>query len=406
MHRRSNIFSTISRGGTEKSSFMARITEPSKAISDLLNAEAGEIAFIAPPQLSTFERSAFPPPAFLNDNHMRLTPAHTLTRMPLLTATLRKQHRCFIASDTRFRAAARFLQGLWRTDARLPIGVHESFSGDKRKRIKLSSRLDPDAARAGGNFVSAQVHQLVRRELILREEGATIDVDRLMANTLSSAPLAFNLLGPLALDLDLATAVWRRLLPDFVQTVNGIAFEHSPGRGDIRFLGDGTAFDVALQVITPAGDTASVFIELKYSEGMSGPATSHTARHDDASRQVRLYHDPDSTALRSAALEQLWREHMLAQLTVDNRRTDKAIFVAIGPRLNRRVAAAFRNYTYQLADKQPEDEIRVEFHRITLEAVVESIAETKAIDLALKLWSRYLDFSRVLEHALNADSPS
>ena len=141
----------------------------------------------------------------------------------------------------------------------------------------------------------------------MREEGAVIDVERLFANALSSMPLAFNLLGPLALDLDLATAVWRRLLPDFVQTVQRIGFEHSPGRGDARFLGDGTAFDAVVQVITPAGNPATVYIELKYSEGMTGPAAAHGPRHDAASRQVRFYHDPDSAVLRSLALEQLWR---------------------------------------------------------------------------------------------------
>jgi hypothetical protein len=36
----------------------------------------------------------------------------------------------------------------------------------------------------------------------------------------------------LTLDLKLATAVFRRLLPEFVHGVQHIAFEHSPGRRD------------------------------------------------------------------------------------------------------------------------------------------------------------------------------
>ena len=107
--------------------------------------------------------------------------------------------------------------------------MHVSPTGDKPTRLELGSRLHLKAARSGLNFITPEVHQLVRRELILREEGAVIDVDRLFANALSSMPLCFNLLGPLALDLDLVTAVWRRLLPDFVQTVQRIGFEHSPG---------------------------------------------------------------------------------------------------------------------------------------------------------------------------------
>ena len=50
------------------------------------------------------------------------------------------------------------------------------------------------------------------------------------ANVPSSRPLSFNRFGALALDLNLATAVFRRLLPEFVHGVQHIAFEHSPSR--------------------------------------------------------------------------------------------------------------------------------------------------------------------------------
>ena len=208
------------------------------------------------------------------------------------------------------------------------------------------------AASAGQNFISPDVFRLVRRELVLREEGAAIDEDRLFGNLLSSMPLTFNVLGPLALDLDLATAVFRQLLPGFVHTVTAIGFETSPGRGRPEYLHDGTAFDAALQIVTPDGEPGLVFVEMKYSEGMSGPAAAPRPRYDAASRQVRLFRDPDSPALRSVALEQLWREHMLAQLAVDLEFTPKAHFVAIGPRLNRQVTTAFKAYADQLAEPE------------------------------------------------------
>jgi hypothetical protein len=396
---------------SEKIGPMTRITKSSRAPSKLRTASAAVLdaaagpAFFAPSQLTTFERPDSPPAAFVNGEGAGSGALRTLDRMPLLPPDLLKQRHCFISTDTRFRAAARFLQSLWRDDAQIPIGMELLPAGDKPTRIKLGSRLHFKAARSGLNFVAPEVYQLVRRELILREEGAMIDVDRLFANAHSSMPLCFNLFGPTALNLEMATAVWRRLLPGFVQTVQQIGFEHSPGRGDTRFLGDGTAFDAVIRVINPGGNPATVFIELKYSEGMTGPAAAHGPRHDTAARQVRFYHDPESAALRSTALEQLWREHMLAQLTVDNGVADRAVFVAIGPRLNRRVAAAFRKYAELLADKEAEDELRVEFQPMTLEAVIEAIAETKAINLAQKLWFRYLDFPRVYEHALAADIP-
>lgn len=334
-------------------------------------------------------------------------PPRTLIRVPFLPSELLRQHHCFVSTDTRFRAAARFLQSLWRTDANIAIGIHFSATGDDRSTgIELGSRLDLKAAQSGLNFVSPEVHQLVRRELILREEGAVIDVDRLFANALSSMPLCFNLLGPMALNLELASAVWRRLLPSFVHAVESIGFEHSPGRGEARFLSDGTAFDAVIQVITPSGGAATVFVEVKYSEAMTGPAAPLRPRYDEASREVRLFQHPESLALRSLALEQLWREHMLAQQAVDLQLTPKARFVAIGPRLNRRVSTAFRLYAAELIDPTSPDDSRVGFTPITLEAVIEALAGAGADSLARKLWFRYLDFPRVYDLALAANIPN
>ena len=323
-----------------------------------------------------------------------------LIRLPHLPAKLLKRHGCFIGTDTRFRAAARLLQSLHREAAGIPVGLHTSISGTKRRRLRLGSRLPLAAASTGRNFVSADVFRLVRRELVLREEGAAIDEDRLFGNLLSSMPLTFNLLGPLALDLDLATTVFRSLLPAFVHAVTAIGFETSPGRGRPEYLNDGTAFDAALHIVTPDGEPGLVFVEMKYSEGMSGPAAAPRPRYDAASRQVRLYRDSDSPVLRSIALEQLWREHMLAQLAVDLEFTPKAHFVAIGPRLNRQASAAFKAYADQLAEPEAEDPSAVGFTPLTLEAVVDALAAAGATDTAALLRQRYLDFGRILDLAL------
>jgi hypothetical protein len=218
----------------------------------------------------------------------------------------------------------------------IPTGHHVRGDGDDAVIMELHSNLSHDAARAGLNFLSPAIHALVRRELLMREEGAAIDEDRLFGNSLSSMPLTFNLFGPLALDLNLATAALRQLLPGFVHEVTGFAFEHSPGRRQYRFLNDGTAFD-------------------------TGPAARLRDRYDESSRTVGLFVDPDSPMLRSLALEQLWREHMLAQLSVEQGITPRAMFIAIGPRLNRRVMAAFRVYENELIDADDHDANRAPF---------------------------------------------
>lgn len=346
-------------------------------------------------------------PAFLRDECNSSVPlAMQPHRVPLVPADVLKRHNAFISTDTRFRAAARLLASYWREDQSIPIGVHVTDE-PKPKQIKLGSLLHRDAARAGRNFINADVANLARHALLLREEGAMIDEDRLYRNALSSMPLCFNLLGPLALDTVLASKVFAALLPGFVATVERIDFETSPGRRDPRFLDDGTAFDAAVQVITPDGEPATVFIEVKYSEGMTGPVARHRPRYDEASREVRLYRDPDAAALRSTALEQLWREHMMAQRAVDLSFIDKGLFVGIGPRLNRRVQAAFKAYGAELANPQCKDHTdRVSFMGFTIEGIIEAIANAGAATIASQLWDRYCAFDRVLVRSLTPPVPT
>jgi len=324
-----------------------------------------------------------------------------LTRVPLVPENVLRRHNVHFNIDTRFRRAARLLQCLWLSEHGIPTGIHVQRTADTALTMELGSYLSPEAADAGKNFLSPAIHGLVRRELLMREEGAMIDEDRLFRNALSSMPLVFNLFGPMVIDPRLATSVFRRLLPDFVHSVEGISFEHSPGRHEARFLADGTAFDLAMRVVTPDGEEATVFFEIKYSEDMSGPAARMRPRYDEASRQVRLFKDPESQMLRSLALEQLWREHMLAQLAVDQGATSRALFVAIGPRLNRRVNAAFRVYESELIDEEDSHGNRVGFKALTLEAAFEALADAGASEIATALWRRYCDFEHVYHFTLN-----
>ncbi|WP_420737753.1 PGN_0703 family putative restriction endonuclease [Bradyrhizobium japonicum] len=323
-----------------------------------------------------------------------------LPRIPLVPEEVARRNKVFFEIDTRFRRAARLLQCLWLKDRGIPTGHHVRGDGDDAITMELHSYLSRDAARAGRNFLSPEIHALARHELLMREEGAAIDEDRLFGNALSSMPLTFNLFGPMALDLKLATNTLRQLLPGFVHQVTGFIFEHSPGRRQERFLNDGTAWDLAIHVITPEGEEGTIFIEVKYSEDMTGPAARLRDRYDEVSRSVGLFVDPDSPMLRSLALEQLWREHMLAQLTVDQGLTPRAMFITIGPKLNRRVMAAFRVYENELINADDQDANRVAFQAFTLESFIDALSEAGADGLARDLWGRYCDFERVYHLAL------
>src|SRR3954467_13070989 len=164
----------------------------------------------------------------------------TFNQLPLLPEQLLRRHHVDEPADTRFRSCARLLQSLWRQAQGLPIGSYRTQSGVRRK---LGSRIAPAAARAGRNFLSPAVAAMVRREVAYREIGALIDEHRLYSNLLSSMPLAFNLFGPLRLDLGLATSVVQLLFPDLRDaTVRAVWFEHSPGRGSPSLTADFTAW--------------------------------------------------------------------------------------------------------------------------------------------------------------------
>ena len=242
--------------------------------------------------------------------------------------------------------------------------------------------------------------------MLLREENAAIDEDRLIANSLSSMPLVFNVFGPMAIDTKLATKVFRQLLPNFVHSVESIAFEHSPGRREDRFLADRSAFDVAVHVKTPEDGAGIVYVEVKYTEDMAGPAARWRDRYDEALKEVRLFKNPDSPILRSAPIEQLMREHALAQLAVDNGIIPRAIFIAIGPRLNRRANAAFVVYANELLPIDETDQTRVAFRHFTLEAVIDAIDVAGDQTTADALWQRYCNFQRVYDAALSVLAPN
>ena len=349
-------------------------------------------------------------PIASDDRAHTISPAATFTslaRIPLVPDKVLKRHGAYCAIDTRYRSAARLGQSLWLRGQGIPTAFAARRDGPPNAPNAFGSILSPEAARAGKNFLTPAIHRRVLQELLMREDDAAIDEWRLFGNALSSMPMLFNLLAPLASDRELATAVFRRLMPAFVHSVEKIIFEHSPGRRDNRFLQDRTAFDAAICVITPDGELATLYVETKLSESMEGPAARMRDRYNEASRLVRLYREPDSALLRSVALEQIWRIHMTAQLAVDHGVTARAVFIGIAPRLNRRVQAAFRVYQSELLDLDDRDDRRVGFVPLTLETIIEAIADAGGSELARALWGRYCDFGDVYRLSMEEliDSP-
>ena len=331
-----------------------------------------------------------------------------LDRLPLLPDHTLKAHKAYHPHDTRFRAAARLKQTLWREAQGLPHGTYTTTAGSHRK---LGSRLSAFGAAAGGNFINQATHRLAQRDYAYREPGAAIDAERLFGNLLSSMPLAFNLFGSLKLDGTKADRFVKAIAPDVAGRVSAIWFEHSPGRGDPTFLDDGSAFDVFFAMRRRGGAKTFLAVELKYSENMAETPAKLRPRYDDVSRTSRLFLDPDAPALRRAPLQQLWREHLLAQTLLTTGLYDAGAFILIAPTLNADVQRAATTYRTHLAPDAPNPDgpandptttpathARASFLNVTLENTVQHLRTAGAEAEAQAIHERYCDFGAV--HAL------
>jgi hypothetical protein len=89
-------------------------------------------------------------------------------QLPLIPANVLKKHHVHEPLDPWFRSAARLLQALWREERGLPIG---GYIGEDGKRHQLGSRISNAAGAAGGNFLTAEIFHIARREVAYREIG-------------------------------------------------------------------------------------------------------------------------------------------------------------------------------------------------------------------------------------------
>ncbi|MEP9357044.1 hypothetical protein ABLE93_26370 [Xanthobacter sp. KR7-65] len=310
-------------------------------------------------------------------------------RLPLVPRDILQEHHVFEVGDTRFASCARLLQSLWRAGRGLAAGQHRGRDG--RLRV-LGSRLDPADARRGRNFLTPDIARLARRAVAYREYGALIDEQRLWENLLSSQPLTFNLFALCQVDEERRHRLFERLFPGFFAKVEKLAFEHSPGRGDPRYLGDYTAFDLFVSGTSPDGRPAFIAIEVKYSEDMRQPGRSGSARYRELTHACALHLDPEAPSLLTGHLAQLTAEHLLAALIREQwGQGAHGLFVTIAPAANREAWYAVELYRSML-DRRPDG---VPFMALALEDVIAAVSEAGDPDLSARLHARYTDFSPV-----------
>lgn len=298
-----------------------------------------------------------------------------------------RAHHVLVATDDVFQRRARLLQALWREAKGLPIGT-------KPNGEPLGSRLDLAAAKESlANFMSEGAKQAVRAELgAARGAGKLIEEDRLFANLLSSQPLCFNLFGELHADLSLAGRVFRDLHPERVAEVTAVRFEHSPGRGDDRYTGDRSAFDVFLEHTTPAGGRGFIGIEVKYHEGLGDAAAAHKPRYDALADAMGCFAAERRAALRDKPLQQLWRDHLLAGAMLASvhpaDRWSSGLYVFLHAEGNAKCARAAALYGECLSKSET-------FAPLTLEALVAKLHAHATGSWVKELEDRYLGWGKL-----------
>lgn len=280
-----------------------------------------------------------------------------------------------IVSDRPWQSELRLRQARWRER----IGA---APGD-REGAPLGSALP--VGDTISNFLTATIGHEV--EKARRDPMALISAPRIYENMLSSQPLTFNLFGELAADLGLATRAARLLWPDLFGTVTDVRFEWSPGRQDVRFLDNRSAFDVALVGVDPQGHSVCVGIEVKYHEDMTqdpGPATK--ARYAEVAHLSGVFSNPDDPELRAQPLRQLWLDHLLALSMREPGRgqVDRARFVVLAPAANPAVAAADVRYRRLLCDA-------LTYERMTMHEVVAVVASLTDAQWVNNFRMRYLE---------------
>ena len=289
----------------------------------------------------------------------------------------------YVPADSTFQRKARILQSLWRIQLGLEPGEHRG------QPLGSSVRM-PLAERELVNFLDADTRRVVREVLDNHdgEDKRVIERNRLFGNLLSSQPMAFNLFAHLRLDMDLATKCLRELSGNRIHTVTKIDFEYSPGRGDERYTGDHSAFDVYVLFDTTDRQRGFAGIEVKYHENMQNEASHHHARYDDVARAMGCFREDARELLTRKPLQQIWRDHLL----VGSHRTGDGFadgfFIFLSPKDNGACNDAVAAYHSCL-------NFTTTFEHWTLEALVAAIKRATPDKWIRDFEDRYLNFTKL-----------
>ena len=281
----------------------------------------------------------------------------------------------------------RLLQSVWRAENNLPA----KKDGAKNRGAELPT---PEAERSLANYLTPKIRQVVRDQVLCpaKSRNKLYGKPRIFNHLLSSQPLCFNLFGELYDDLALASRAFAKMTHGRLSEVTRIEFEWSPGRGDDRYTGDKSAFDVYVQFRNADGGNGFLGIEVKYHENLESKKNEYRRRYDEVATRMQCFRADALARLQQAGpLQQMWRDHLLVGAHAHVDRFDDAAFVFLYPEVNTACAAAAAAYQAVLTD-------RGTFLAWTLDAFVACLMSLTDAQWVRQFHARYLDLGRLPPH--------
>jgi hypothetical protein len=273
---------------------------------------------------------------------------------------------------TDFRRRVRYHQAQWREANGHPIGSQPiAPKPDGGPARLVGSRLQLDYAReTGANFVAAAALDAARARTSVTEPHQSFDHQRLWADLLSSAALAFNLFGDFAHDLGLADLAVHTWWPDAPGTVSDVRFAHSPGRFDPSYLNSLRAVDAAFLLDLGDGTQGIVGLDTTYHERSKPeiPRPENLARYLEVAERSGVFRPGALDAVKGRSdLAVMWLEHLLllSMLQHPSGRWSWGRYVVVHPAGNSDFADACTRYAGLLVERST-------FASLTLEELVDA----------------------------------
>jgi hypothetical protein len=268
---------------------------------------------------------------------------------------------------TTFRRRLRYHQAQWREANGHPIGsqpIAPRAEGGKARLV--GSRLPLAYAReTGANFVTPRALDAAQARTATVEPHQSFDHQRLWADLLSSAALAFNLFGDLAGDLRLADHAVHTWWPDTPGTVRDVRFAHSPGRFDPAYLNSLRSFAAAFLLALDDGTQGIVALDVEYHERAKPeiPKPRNLPRYLEVAERSGVFRAGATDAVEGRSdLAVMWLEHLLllSMLQHESGAWSWGRYVVVYPGGNSDYADACARYRDLLADESTFSSMTVE----------------------------------------------